>query len=968
MKSLLSVVIAAVLGVSVAGASLLTDPKPGTAPKWHPHGLPSGIDRAELRAMMKIEYGEQFPGGYRITFTDRRTDLAPYLLQEVPVEAAGEYRFSGRVTVDAPCSIKIGIQLAEPDGKGGWKHCPGRGTSRILDLKPGTTEFSLMFAPKGPGKPCRLSPYVAPTTLRKEETGVIVIEDLRLEEKAATAVQAEKLGIDRAPRAFVELPYHPADGAVLDRNPPYFSWLPTLDWKVGCGRRYSYRYSTDPGFPADRTTLREHLTAHLEVPEFTLKPGKYYWQYGVELGDGKVAWSRTRAFTVEPGIFEFPFPTREMWTAKIPKKRPRIGFRPENVERDRQSPAAKYFAKRAGDFLNKRYGRKPMAEPPELPPGSGPDRMIPYYKAMREFRPEAMDCQHYTFYYRITGDTRAAEEARRFVVSCFQWDPAKATRLSSNDEIGMIMMQHSYVAYDWTYDFYTPEEHALIDRHARMRVQQALDILRKMPIDNRPYGSHQYNSYTRWAMAYLLAEFPEHPEYFDEFREIMQVIWATFPVWGGPDGGWNEGPRYWGGSMHAWLTTFAFLREMTGVDMFRHPFLKTTGYYMLYGWPGKTFLPSFSDGMGQGSNRGEYDAAARLMYELAYLTGNSDFLIVPLTRGVNRPGDSPHFFMFDGKEPVMPDVRHLPLARLFPAIGFAALRTNLANYADDIGFLFQSNPYGAQSHHHQAQNCFALEAYGEPLLIPSGYYNYYNSPHHKGWQRETRSMCGITFDGGTGQIRGAQARGRITRFVNGRDFDLVEGEAHEAYPGFSEARRTVIHIRPGIYLVRDRLAADKPHVFEYNLHGFKPDGGTFSEKDQSVTVRYDKAFAQVDLLTDKPWKFAATDKFAVTPEYRGLNFPDQWHFRASAPEAAPTCELLSLIRVGRDGKLPVTFKRLASDTAQGVEVVWPDGTRAIAGFARPGVKTAELGGLTGLADIFAVKLGITAKLDAPPAR
>ena len=120
MKSCLSAVLAAALAFSAAGASLLTDPKPGTVPKWHPHGLPSGIDRAELAGMMKIEYGEQFPGGYRITFTDRRTDLAPYLLQEVPVQTAGVYRFSGRVTVDKPCTIRYGVQYASPVDGGKW--------------------------------------------------------------------------------------------------------------------------------------------------------------------------------------------------------------------------------------------------------------------------------------------------------------------------------------------------------------------------------------------------------------------------------------------------------------------------------------------------------------------------------------------------------------------------------------------------------------------------------------------------------------------------------------------------------------------------------------------------------------------------------------------------------------------------------------------------------------------------------
>ena len=68
------------------------------------------------------------------------------------------------------------------------------------------------------------------------------------------------------------------------------------------------------------------------------------------------------------------------------------------------------------------------------------------------------------------------------------------------------------------------------------------------------------------------------------------------------------------------------------------------------------------------------------------------------------------------------------------------------------------------SHGHQDQNAFALAAYGEPLAIPSGYYNFWGSLHHFGWTQQTKAKCAITFDGGKGQPRGAQYKGKVAHF------------------------------------------------------------------------------------------------------------------------------------------------------------------------------------------------------------
>ena len=112
------------------------------------------------------------------------------------------------------------------------------------------------------------------------------------------------------------------------------------------------------------------------------------------------------------------------------------------------------------------------------------------------------------------------------------------------------------------------------------------------------------------------------------------------------------------------------------------------------------------------------------------------------------------------KPAAMPPLRH------FPGVGLACSHTSMTNPADNVSFFFHSNPYGAVSHAHNNQNAFALSAYGEPLLINSGHYNVYGSPHHLQWTRQTKASCCVTYDGGTSQDRGPAAKGRILSCVD----------------------------------------------------------------------------------------------------------------------------------------------------------------------------------------------------------
>ncbi len=63
----------------------------------------------------------------------------------------------------------------------------------------------------------------------------------------------------------------------------------------------------------------------------------------------------------------------------------------------------------------------------------------------------------------------------------------------------------------------------------------------------------------------------------------------------------------------------------------------------------------------------------------------------------------------------------LPASRLFRGTGLAVLNTTLRHADQDVQVIFKSSPMGTQSHGYEANNSFLLWAYGQRLLLRSGY-------------------------------------------------------------------------------------------------------------------------------------------------------------------------------------------------------------------------------------------------------
>lgn len=214
---------------------------------------------------------------------------------------------------------------------------------------------------------------------------------------------------------------------------------------------------------------------------------------------------------------------------------------------------------------------------------------------------------------------------------------------------------------------------------------------------------------------------------------------------------------------------------------------------------------------------------------------------------------------------------------------------------------FKSSPYGSYSHSHADQNSFILNAWGENLLINSGYREYHRSPHHKAFTQQTVSKNAILIDGKGQKPQVKDARGKIIGFEVGNRMVWTAGDAAEAYntlqekPIVAEARRDVVMVDQRYFVTRDRVRLSEPKKVSLLLHAESP--FAWDAATDSAVVQQPKAGCKVALVAPgQPWTAEVASQFPtpVDAKYRAT-CPDQSHLTATSPEAATEQIVYSII-------------------------------------------------------------------------
>jgi hypothetical protein len=733
------------------------------------------------------------------------------------------------------------------------------------------------------------------------------------------------LPLDQRPAKPDEWGYRPAEGASVPLNPPSFTWIAPAN-----AATYAVQWSRDRTFPVAATTTVERVAWPTYTHSEAVAPGTYFWRYRAVTAKGEVTeWSVARRVEVPAGVATLPMPTVAQQRAKVPSGHPRLFLRPEDLPRLRElargrEAAALAELRRAADGFIK---AGPTPEPEHK--GSARDKnnpeLIKYWWSNRAQTEKACDeAETIAFVYLMTGDKTYGEAARRWVLHLASWDPKGNTNFTLNCEAGKPMLYRPARAYDWAWDMFTSEERAKIQATMRVRLIEAWnsgEVARGVGHLQRPFNSHGNRVWHKVAEAGIafLDEIPEAPQWLDY---AVNKFFACYPVWSDDDGGWHEGVSYWSGYQSKVVWWLQVAQSALGIDGLKKPFFAQVGDYPLYLAPPR----SPNAGFGDLSSR-SITAPSFLEYHVRARStsgdgGNAGYWRWWAKENGMRENHGFLGFLYRANLPPLPAPRppsDLPQSKVFHGIGVASLHTTLLDSRDDVHFAMKASPFGSQSHGHNPQNSFLLNAYGETFLVANGYRDLHGSKFHYEFVHTTRAQNAVLVNG-EGQIpHSVNSTGRIVREQFAPGYDYIAGDATPAYgQRLQKAWRHVVFVKGAnpFLVMYDELVAPQPATFQFMLHALK--AFAVDETAARVRVEQPKAGLEVAYLSPVPLTFVQTNGFKPAPT---KEFPNIWHIEAGTTEKRSALGVVTVLVPYRAGQATAwQAKRVDSADGAAVEI------------------------------------------------
>lgn len=743
--------------------------------------------------------------------------------------------------------------------------------------------------------------------------------------------EPESLGVDQSAPSTIEnvLLQSPVIGLLPDAHSKPELNPPTLRWPSGLGPGpYTITLNRDgdpPGHSLDFTAIRETFLR----PARPLEPGTWHWHVTTVDGSRSV----TASFTLDASLPRWEIPPWETLMDRLPKGRPRIYMRSEELPRLHSlidGPYREFLRSETKKLQKKTIGQ----EIPELPERSkkwfGQIEKAYVNGPIRRLVP-------LSFLYNLTSDENLAREIRRRTLHYAQFTPDELAHPDRNDFANSWVAASLATAYDALYDQWTPEE----------RKALAAAILERMRLGGREFqrgalhdqeqinsGAHAWQWVIRNLTIGALALYDEYPEAREFFEWSLKLHVALYPWWGGASGGSAEGASYFKGTgTVSALETAALFRSSVGLDFFRKPWYQNALWYLLY-----------TQGLGQGVSQFGDNVGPEVMPEKGYrfahvFAGRNEQPFFTSYWEALRDRYSGQYttedwmtlflapYHFAPPEPL----EHLPKARVFRDIGLVTMRSDLPHPDRDILFEFRSSPYGSVDHNHADQNSFNINAYGSPLIIDSGYYDSYGSPHHTQWTTLTKAHNTILVDHTGMPRRSLESFGQITHFEIGDGLVRTSGSAAKGYKeaGVRKFDRHILWLEPDTYLIVDLLETGQPATFQWLLH-------TPTEakvEGRVLTITNGKAQARVRFFAPENLQITQTDRFEVAPttltpaKAEFLKTPNQWHLTASTVEPADHQQFVTVIQVAPQGETSSLPEPTVIIKAGEAILTLPDGRR-----------------------------------------
>lgn len=707
----------------------------------------------------------------------------------------------------------------------------------------------------------------------------------------ATSAVAAPLVVSNAAPSAEGVGYLPPDGATVSINPPPFAWLPEKGAK-----EYLVQVATAADF---KTTVAQAVTPYvLYAHTAALEPGTYYWRYRFHTAaGGKSGWSSVRRFAVPADAPRFVRPTREAVAAAVPREHPRAYIRPENLadlraSRGRLPKAWAQLSASADEALTAPL----MAEPK---PWTNDTWNMPEWSLyFGQISKAHLQVQALAFAYLVSGDERYGQAAKKWLMHWTTWDPLGPSSVKVNDEITMPIVYAGSRAYSWIRPLLNDDEAARVRAMMRVRVGEMHKHLRRAPYEQFPLDSHAGRIWhiVGESASIFHDEIPEAPEWLEW---AMHIYYGWYPYWGDNEGGWAEGLHYFASYNEHALTWHEQLRGVLGIDSTAKPFYANVGDFPMYAAP----PGGAANGFGDFSEQKPSVARGRVVAYYAAARGNPHwqwFAEQVSPGGAAGPiGYLRAFRPTPKAEAPAPDS---PL-KVFPKAGWAVFNSALTDPDANVQLQMRSSPYGNVSHSHQDQNGIVVAAFGSPLLVNTGFRDFYGSTFCKVWYWATVAHNAVLV-GGAGQDRGAETSARIVAHGAKDGFAWAVGDATPAYVGrASRVRRHLAFVKGETIVVVDEVQPTTATTVELMFHGRAP----FATDDagQRFGLEFGKAALSARVFAPRPVVFKQTDQYTIPPESERKPTPE-WHLQAQlrdVPTKSPSV-IVTVMDIHRAGAQP----------------------------------------------------------------
>jgi hypothetical protein len=737
---------------------------------------------------------------------------------------------------------------------------------------------------------------------------------------------------------------NPKEGVEIAVNPSSFVWS-----RLEGVAEYSIEFSQEKDL---KNSIKQTVNdASIFIPSWLFTPGVWYWRVQTTLSGGISLSSPISSFEVKEDLHQFIMPTLSELRGRIPSTHPRLFFLREDLPQLRGTTQGdhKLSWQRLERILEQNKGKEVLPDP--APYANGIWNAEDWRRIWADARVARDTMINYAFGYLITGEPDYLLEAKKWMIGVAGWNPAGSTSDQSNDEASRAILEGFGFAFDWLYEELTVQERAIVLESIVIRGAEIYDLINnRIKMEINPYDSHGWNKAGILAQT-AVAIFGEAPLAEKWLNYCLSLLMGKWPAWGGSDGGWAEGVFYHSPYINRFIRPAQALEKATGIDLLKHLWFDNGAYFQLYSWlPGSSGI-EFGDGWPSNAVDG---TAISNMQKLAQKKQNSYLQwYVNAAGGLNPGVEVPESFLRQGEVVAKPPI-DLPQAHAFFDVGFAIMHRDMCNSLENAVFAFKSGPYGGMSHSHADQNSFNISAFGERLAIDSGYYDYYGSPHHYGWTRQTKAHNLILVNG-DGQAERKAGTGNILGFLTSKYYDYVSGEAGAAYEGRLDTfSRQIVYLRPDFYIIADELEGPNRASYDWLLHALNE--MEVDAEQNAVKITQGKAALDVRFLEPSSLSFRQTDEFPASPD---RILPNQWHLTATAIAPDTKQRFLVIMNPQKVGeKSDYSVENLSKNNALGLKLEQGN-TINYLGFNY--AAELELAGIRTDGKAFAVSI----KLDAP---